>query len=259
MLQCGKCHSSYLVTLFVETGRVHPRPGGSFSFLPRFVDLIPQDTGEANGAPIDRADGGVLPRKYVRGGKMRKIVTAIAALAALAILPAHSHTPSSVLETLPAKVQQDIEKTRAGCREYEKYYDNAPRLSDEFFSGDSGLQTFTLAGRLAVMVDDLKLCGGNCYKGANCTTAGSHMAIYVQSGHSWKIAHADGVRGSGVFLSLDESKDPPAFKAMVVGIPRDSNDCPKHLRSSAGHAFKEACDVIVRWNGSRFTYEALQQ
>ena len=32
------------------------------------------------------------------------------------------------------------------------------------FSGDYGLEEFTLSGVPAVMVDNLKLCGGNCYK-----------------------------------------------------------------------------------------------
>jgi hypothetical protein len=109
------------------------------------------------------------------------------------------------------------------------------------------------------MVDNLKLCGGNCYKGTNCSTAGSEMAIYVRSGSTtWKTAHADGVRGyNHIFLSLDWSKDPPAFRAMVLGIPGDSKDCPKHMRSFAPNAFKKSCDVIVRWNGTKFTYEAL--
>ena len=159
-------------------------------------------------------------------------------------------TPSSVLQSLPAEVQKNIEDTRAACREYLKNIDDS--TTGDGFSGDYGLEEFTLSGVPAVMVDNLKLCGGNCYKGANCSTAGSDMAIYVRTGSTtWKTAHADGVRGyNHIFLSLDWSKGPPAFRAMVLGIPGDSKDCPKHIRSFAPNAFKKSCDVIVRWNGT---------
>ena len=54
-----------------------------------------------------------------------------------------------------------------------------------------------------------------------------------------------------VFLSL--GRDQTAFKAMVLGISAGSKDCPKRLRTW----WKLPCDVIVRWNGTKFTYEAL--
>jgi hypothetical protein len=53
-----------------------------------------------------------------------------------------------------------------------------------------------LSGAPAVMVDNLKLCGGECYKGANCHTGGYEMTIYVRSGRTWKKAHEDGVRSA---------------------------------------------------------------
>ena len=109
------------------------------------------------------------------------------------------------------------------------------------------------------MLNNLKLCGGMCYKGTNCHRAGYEMAIYVRSGSTLKTAHTNRVRNGDIFLSLDWSKDPPAFRAMVLGIPGDSKDCPKRIRSSAPNAFKQSCDVIVRWNGTRFTYEALSR
>ena len=65
------------------------------------------------------------------------------------------------------------------------------------------------------------------------------------------------------FLSLDLldlNRNPPAFRAMVLGIPGDSKDCPKRrmfIRTYGPTAWKRPCDVVVRWNGSKFTYEAL--
>ena len=77
------------------------------------------------------------------------------------------------------------------------------------------------------------------------------MTIYVRSGSTWKTAHKDGVRNN-IFLSLDPG-DPPVFRAMVLGIYGNSKNCPKRLR----HWWKQPCDVIVRWNGTKFTYEGL--
>ena len=147
---------------------------------------------------------------------------------------------SSVLQSLPAEVQKNIEEIRAGCREYLKNVDDG--TTGDNFSGDYGLEQFTLSGMPAVMVNNLKLCGGECYKGANCHTAGDEMAIYIRSGSTWKTAHADGVRNGDIFLSLDWSKDPPAFRAMGLGIPGDSKNCPKCIRSSAPSAF----EAVVR-------------
>jgi hypothetical protein len=72
------------------------------------------------------------------------------------------------------------------------------------------------------MVHNLKLCSGECYKGANCNTAGYDMAVYVVRKHL-EDAHEGGVRSGDIFLSLDLSKNPPAFGAMVLGIPGDSS------------------------------------
>jgi hypothetical protein len=191
---------------------------------------------------------------------MMRTRTTIAVLAALAISVAHAETPSSVLETLPAEVQKHVEEIRASCREYLKN-DNDGR--PEIASGDDGLVQFTLSGVPAVMVSDGWLCGGRqCIKGANCSTAGYKMAIYVRSGSTWKIGHEDGVPSFDIFLSLDSGGDAPAFRAMVLGIPGDSKNCPKRqrdilMRTYGSTAFKRECDVIVRWNGTKFTYEAL--
>lgn len=164
---------------------------------------------------------------------------------------------SSVLQSLPAEVQRNIEEIRAGCREYLKNVDDG--TTGDNFSGDYGLEQFTLSVVPAVMLSNLKLRGGECYKGANCHTEGYELAIYVRSGSTLKTAHTNRVRNGDIFLSLDLSKDPPAFRAMVLGIPGHSKDCPKRIRSSAPSAFKQSCDVIVRWNGTRFTYEPLSR
>jgi hypothetical protein len=99
---------------------------------------------------------------------------------------------SSVLQSLPAEVQKEIEDVRAACRKYldEMGIDasqtwgtpdaNAiPAVS----SGDEGLEVFTVSGAQAVMVNILELCGGQCLKGANCSNRGSYsVAIYLRSG-----------------------------------------------------------------------------
>jgi hypothetical protein len=155
--------------------------------------------------------------------RMLKTLSVLILLVTSARISAAQTTPSTILQSLPVEVQRHVEEVRASCREYLKDID-AGRA--EIPSGDDALERFTLSGALAVMVSDLKLCG-ECYKSANCHTGGYEMAIYVRSGRTWRKAHEDGVRSGGIFLSLDWNRDPPAFRAMVVGIPGDSRDCPQ--------------------------------
>jgi hypothetical protein len=187
------------------------------------------------------------------------MLTAIASLTALAFSVAHAETPSPVLQSLPAEVQKHIEDVRSGCRETLKGLDeDATNIS----SGDDGLVQFTLSGALAVMVSDLKLCGGRCVKGFSCNTAGYNMAVYVRSGSSWKTVHEDGVRSydDDIFWSVPlhgAEGDVPAFGAMVLRIPGDRKNCPKGqhdmlMKAYGPSAWKQLCDVIVRWNGTKF-------
>jgi hypothetical protein len=151
------------------------------------------------------------------------------------------------LQSLPAEVQKNIERVRARCREYLKDHDDSMTVIP---SGNDGLEQFTLSGALAIMVSDLKLCGGGCYKGITCDTGGRHMlAIYVRSGSTWNTAYED--QNGDIFLSFDASKYPPAFRAMVLGIPGDGKDCPKRqhdmlMRTYGPSTWKQSCDVIVK-------------
>jgi hypothetical protein len=191
--------------------------------------------------------------------KKTLLIAATLITGALGLSSSAAQVPSPILQSLPAEVQKEIEEVRANCREYLKNMDDDRTTVP---SGDDGLVQFTLSGAPAVMVDNFRLCGG-CYKGANCATLGTYyMAIYVRSGRTWKKAHDDAVRSADIFLSADWEQDPPAFRAMVLGIPGDSKNCPRprrnmFMRTYGILAWKRPCDVIVRWNGTRFTYEAL--
>jgi hypothetical protein len=192
---------------------------------------------------------------------MSKALTTVAFLATLAIPVAHAETPSSVLESLPAEIQKDIEDTRAACRAYLNDHGIADANDFLVTSGDVGLISFTLSGAQAVMVSALHLCGDQCLKGVTCSNhGGSDFDIYVRTGQAWRKALSTKTYGPP-FLSLDWwSRDQTAFGAMVLSIPADSKDCPKRrifIRSYDGTAWKLPCDVIVRWNGTKFTYEAL--
>jgi hypothetical protein len=55
------------------------------------------------------------------------------------------------LQSLPPKVQKQIEDVRASCREY---LSTANRLAS-VSSGDDGLETFTVSGLEAVMINEL--------------------------------------------------------------------------------------------------------
>lgn len=166
---------------------------------------------------------------------------------------ANAQTSSSILSSLPIKIQKDIEKTRASCRE-QGDSDIGNRIYD-----DSGLVRFTLTGAAdAVMVNDGELCGGECIKGANCHTGGHDVTVYVRSGNAWRKA----LSGRGdPFLSLDYSRNRPVFKVVVLSLYGDNRDCPirdANVRAHGPTAWKHGpCDVIARWDGTRFIYRLL--
>jgi hypothetical protein len=73
----------------------------------------------------------------------------------------------TVLQSLPAEAQKNIEEVRNRCRQWWNdrgadpsqpisSLEVAPRVS----SGDAGLIPFTVSGTQAVMVSDQALCGG---------------------------------------------------------------------------------------------------
>jgi hypothetical protein len=180
---------------------------------------------------------------------MRLVFVLIAFLAF--VVPAGAE--SSILRSLPVKVQKDIEQTRTNCREQS---DSKLEIYD-----DSGLTSFMLSGgTYAVMVNDGEVCGeGVCIKGANCHTGGHDVAIYARLGNAWRKVLSG--RGDS-FISLDPSKDPPTLKAVVVSLYGDSPDCPirdANVRAYGPTAWKHGqCDVLARWSGNRFTYKLLE-
>jgi hypothetical protein len=183
------------------------------------------------------------------------------ALMTWALSPSAAQDDSPVLHSLPAEVQKNIEDTRAACRAYLNDRGIADASDFLLSSGDVGLISFALSGAQAVMVSNLKLCGGQCLDKVNCDNrGGSEIIIYVRAGSTWKTAYEDSPIGD-VFLSLDWSRDPPAFRAMVLNIQAASKECPKRYRDRLIRirGFKWPCDVIVRWNGAKFTYDALSR
>jgi hypothetical protein len=205
------------------------------------------------------------------GAMIRLLAISLALTATSAAWPAEDKAQSSspILESLPAEVQKDIESVRAACREqlgyrksesFDPFVSGVPRVS----SGDDGLSLFTVSGKRAVMVSDLELCGSECFKAANCSNRGSYgIAIYVRSGNAWRKALSTEAVGT-VFLSLDGLDEPPKFKAMVVSVFSGNKDCPTHdvvvregEQSYVFPAWKQSCDAIVKWNGTKFTYEPL--
>jgi hypothetical protein len=129
---------------------------------------------------------------------IKQIATAICLFACIAPVLAddekdketHAETPSSVLQSLPAEVQKNIEQVRTACREQLQGMGIDPSQPISPFtpeerrvsSGDEGLIQFTVSGVQAVMVSNLELCGGQCL--TICSTVGSYdVNIYVRTGH----------------------------------------------------------------------------
>jgi hypothetical protein len=180
----------------------------------------------------------------------------------------------SVLQSLPAEVQKQIEDVRAACREYLVAQDKDPNQSwmsstannnkvHSVSSGDDGLTRFTVSGAQAVMVSDLELCGGQCLRGANSSNRGTYsVTIYIRSKNAWRKALSTDVVGS-VFLSTDWLNN-NKFTAMVLSVPAGNKDCPtRDLLVREGRdsyvlpAWKQSCDAVVKWNGTKFIYRRL--
>jgi hypothetical protein len=189
---------------------------------------------------------------------MTRTPTTIALLAALAIPAAHAQTPSSsVLQSLPTEVQKNIEQVRTACREHLNAIGADPSQPISPFtpevrrvsSGDDGLILFTVSGAQAVMVSNLELCGGQCLKGAVCSTVGSYdINIYVRTGHAWRNAFSTKA-GGAVFLSTDKVTH-TKFNALVLSVSGADKNCPVQY-------WKQFCDMLVKWDGKKFTYKPL--
>lgn len=176
--------------------------------------------------------------------------TLFGALAIMFVMPALAET--STLRSLSTKIQKEIEETRASCREQ--------GVRDESIYDDVGLTPLILSGGVkAVVVNDGQICGGETIKGANCSTGGCGVTVYVRSGNAWRNALAG--RGDP-FIVADWSKVPPALRLIVVSLYGDAPECPiraANVRAYGTAAWKHGqCDVIARWDGTKFTYRLLQ-
>jgi hypothetical protein len=176
--------------------------------------------------------------------------TLLGALAIMFVMPALAET--STLRSLSTRIQKDIEETRASCKEQ--------GVREESIYDDVGLTPLTLSGGVkAVVVNDGENCGGERIKGANCHTGGCGVTVYARSGNAWRKALAG--RGEP-FIAADWSKDPPALRLMVVSLYGDAAECPiraANVRAYGPTAWKHGqCDVIAKWDGTKFTYRMLQ-
>ncbi len=171
------------------------------------------------------------------------------ALLILMCLPATAETPSPVLRSLPSAVQKEIGEIRNDCPGDEKNT-----------SGDEGLQTFTISGAQAVLVDELNFCGEGrtCIHGVNCATGYTHQVeIYVRRGNVWTKSFF--VQATEpIFLSVEPSEN-PKFRALVlsVGGGDDILGCPIRNKNDPTAWKHEKCDFVVKWDGTKFTHKPL--
>jgi hypothetical protein len=184
---------------------------------------------------------------------MKRLLTTIATLATMS---SGANAETSVLKSLPEKVQKSIEETRAACRGIGG--DGISVTSD-----DDGLVTFTLDGKQAVLIDDVLLCGG-CYHGFNCSNRGTRVVeVYIRRGSSWARAISDrdiSVTGD-IFVSFKpgypgDQRD-RELNALVVNHFVGNRECPTRIAASTSAQSWEARSCVVRWNGARFTYKPL--
>jgi hypothetical protein len=68
-----------------------------------------------------------------------------------------------------------------------------------------------------------------------------------------------------IFLSTDLVKS-GEFKVMVLSVFSGNKDCPtRDVKVREGResyvfpAWKQSCDAVVRWDGTKFTFKALER
>jgi hypothetical protein len=170
--------------------------------------------------------------------------------AEIATLPVPTaETPSPVLRSLPPAVQKEIEQVRESCP-----------LDEKNTSGDEGLQTFTVSGAQAVLVDTLNFCGEGrrCLHSVNCATGYTHsVAIYVRYGNVWRKSFSVDAT-EPIFLSVEPYAENPKFRALVLSVHAGWDlGCPVRNKNDGTAWKREKCDFVVKWDGTKFTYKPL--
>jgi hypothetical protein len=178
-----------------------------------------------------------------------KKVTAAAIMVASA---SWAHAETSVLQSLPRSAQKSIEDTRAACK---KELDETAQSS-----GDMGLETFTLDGKQAVLIDPILLCNG-CHPGVNCSNRGTReVEVYVRRQGYWAKVLSDGNITGDIFISAKPGtyrEIGQELNALVVNLFRGNRECPTREATSNSAQSYEARSCVLRWNGTRFTYKPL--
>jgi hypothetical protein len=158
---------------------------------------------------------------------------------------------SSVLQSLPAEVQKDIEETRANCSS-----SGSSRLS--VTEGDSGLIQFLLGSREAVLVDPIILCGG-CLHGYSCSNRGTRSVdVYALFGKAWMkvpFLDEDATITGDIFVSYVPRST--KLNALVVNLYIGNKECPTRRAETTSAQSWEARSCVLRWNGTKFTYKPL--
>jgi hypothetical protein len=144
---------------------------------------------------------------------------------------------TSILRSLPANVQKEIEDVRDACSE-QLISEGEP---DWVIHPDDGLSRFTVSGRQAIMINYGNVCGeSKGWKGITYTNRGSstldiYVASSVRSKTIWKKAFS--TDATAVFLStiyytvntdgtVKFNDGSAVFKALVVRVFLGSEECP---------------------------------
>jgi hypothetical protein len=181
---------------------------------------------------------------------VKKTFLIAAALTSFMTGDVYAQDDLSILRSLPAKVQKNIEELRTSCKDHQS--------EAEVTSGDDGLIQFTLGSKPAVMIDNIMICGG-CMKGVSCTNRGTRFVeIYMLSGRkTWtKVLSEENFTGD-IFVSVKPGQNTQELNALVGNLFVGNKDCPTREAPSTSSQSREARTCVVRWQGNKFTYKPL--
>ena len=182
---------------------------------------------------------------------MKKTFLIATALTSLMAGGVHAQDDSSILQSLPSKVQEGIEVIRKACKEESSEVAAA--------TGDSGLTEFLLGGKHAVMIDHGMICG-DCVKGVTCSNRGQRLIeIYRLQGKTWRKVLSEDQFTEDIYLSYQPggNADGREFNALVGKLFVGNKGCPTRDAPDMNTQAREARPCVVKWNGTKFTYKPL--
>jgi hypothetical protein len=176
--------------------------------------------------------------------KMTKFATIAAVfLGGTSVALGQPKLPES-FDELPKIVRDNVDETRAACREQYVGEENEPWKEPSHPT--KGITAFYLGGSPAVLVDNHQVCGSDvAIKGANCHTWGCDLVIYRKVNGGWKKVLDEPVHDH----VLNVNHDQQFVHVVMVFTHKYTEKC--------GNKWDGVCTYLMKWKDGKFSWQNL--